>query len=365
MAMTASVQLLLRERLKLYLNFFRLQLNLSLYTLNLEVLSRLVDEAHHRYLEGRRPHVIVHLNDTNVGALWNNVKRKNRRPLDSIILPEGVLDSLVEDVQDFMRTEDWYIQAGIPYRRGYLLYGPPGTGKTSTIYALAGELGLEIYALSLSSGCVDDVMLEKSLSSLPKNSIFLLEDIDCAFLSREEDEEDIKTTSWPSRNSRGLQVTMSGLLNVLDGVASEDGKIFFATTNYMDRLDPALIRPGRIDKKIEYKLATKSQARALFKRFYPPDQGGEKRIDKLQEYGAAFAAQIPEDEFTTAELQGYLLPHKKNPGDAVQYIPEWIENERAERKRRREVEQRMREKAMQRAQRAATAVVHGTFSKVS
>ena len=79
---------------------------------------------------------------------------------------------------------------------------------------------------------VDDVVLEKSVSSLPQNSIFLLEDIDCAFLSREEDEEEGTRTSPPFyHKNRGLRVTMSGLLNVLDGVASEDGKIFFATVN--------------------------------------------------------------------------------------------------------------------------------------
>jgi chaperone BCS1 len=48
----------------------------------------------------------------------------------SIILPEGVVDSLVEDAQEFLGTENWYNEAGIPHRRGYLLYGPPGTGKS-------------------------------------------------------------------------------------------------------------------------------------------------------------------------------------------------------------------------------------------
>lgn len=67
------------------------------------------------------------------GSLWSNVKQKRRRPLSSIVLPVGILESLFEDVKDFMCTEDWYTQAGIPYRRGYLLYGPPGTGKSAVI----------------------------------------------------------------------------------------------------------------------------------------------------------------------------------------------------------------------------------------
>ncbi|KIL64338.1 hypothetical protein M378DRAFT_78421 [Amanita muscaria Koide BX008] len=359
---------------------------LTIYTLDIEALSDLVEEARLKYIEGRRPHVIVHSIDLTLGNTWNVVKRKNRRPLESIILPEGFLNTLVQDVKDFLQTEKWYMRAGIPYRRGYLLFGPPGTGKTSTIYALAGELGLEIYTISLSSGFVDDNMLQRAISSLPKHSIFLLEDIDCAFPSREEEEEEERmmkrgvgshAPSWgyprPFRMAQKpvINVTMSGLLNVLDGVGSEDGKLFFATTNYVDRLDPALLRPGRIDCRVEYKLATRLQAVALFNRFYPrrdsittngsaltlsaslpadteKDWDGtllystsNEEIDRL---GVEFASHIPDDEFTTAELQGYLLLHRKDPEDAVKNVEKWMESERAEKERRKEAEAARRAK---------------------
>ena len=65
-------------------------------------------------------------------SVWSNVKNKARRPLSSIILLEGVIKSLVQDVEEFMASEEWYLDAGIPYRRGYLLYGPPGTGKSES-----------------------------------------------------------------------------------------------------------------------------------------------------------------------------------------------------------------------------------------
>ena len=71
-----------------------------------------------------------------LGTTWTSAKRKQRRPLSSIILQEGVIQSLVADAREFLATEDWYTAAGIPHRRGYLLYGPPGTGKSSTIYAV-------------------------------------------------------------------------------------------------------------------------------------------------------------------------------------------------------------------------------------
>ncbi|KAG6852907.1 hypothetical protein C0991_008250 [Blastosporella zonata] len=214
---------------------------ITIYTLNMNVLYNFVEETRVRYKEVSRPNVTVHMADMPTygpGFVWSNVKHKARRPVSSIILNEGIVESLIKDAQEFIDTEQWYVEAGIPHRRGYLLYGPPGTGKTSTIYALAGELGLEIYALSLSSGFVDDSFLQKAASSIPKNSILLIEDIDCAFPSREDSEDDERrgpaqpyglVSGFNPGLGRKSAVTLSGLLNVIDGVGSEEGKLFFAT----------------------------------------------------------------------------------------------------------------------------------------
>jgi chaperone BCS1 len=134
------------------------------------VLSDFVEDCRLRYLESNRPRVIIHLSDAGMmspAGEWGNVKTKTRRPLSTLALEEGVMDSLIQDVREFMDVEEWYCEAGIPHHRGYLLHGPPGTGKSesnglcrifgtdsstaSTIYALAGELGLEIYSLSLAA----------------------------------------------------------------------------------------------------------------------------------------------------------------------------------------------------------------------
>ena len=154
---------------------------------------------------------------------------------------------------------------GIPYRRGYLLHGPPGSGKSSYIQALAGALNYDICVLNLSERGLADDKLIHLLSNTPERSFVLIEDIDAAFNKRVQTSEDGYQSS----------VTFSGFLNALDGVASGEERIIFMTTNHSERLDPALIRPGRVDLAVLIDDASPKQARRLFERFYGRDDGAE------------------------------------------------------------------------------------------
>lgn len=158
--------------------------------------------------------------------------------MDSVVLDQDLAQELVEDIQRFQQSAEWYRDKGVPYRRGYLLHGPPGTGKTSFTQAVAGQLNLNICYLNLSGGTLDDDSVNSLLNEAPPSSIILLEDIDGIFVER----------SSVQKKSRGRQVSFSGLLNALDGVRSQEGRILFMTTNHRERLDPALLRPGRADK---------------------------------------------------------------------------------------------------------------------
>ncbi|KAG9225062.1 hypothetical protein CCMSSC00406_0008774 [Pleurotus cornucopiae] len=357
---------------------------LNMYTLKQSALRQLIREAKQYYVAKSKQRVIVRtLGNSSVGygppapgtQAWTGIKIKPYRPLDSIVLPKGVLDSIITDARDFISSEDWYTQAGIPYRRGYLFYGPPGTGKTSTVYALAGVLGLELYTLSLSSNGLNDASLQSAADRIPKRGILLIEDIDCAFPSREDEDELLANPTAVTLPPRPgvppprTSVTMSGLLNVLDGVNSDSGKIFMATTNYVDRLDSALIRPGRIDMKIEYKLANKEQAVALFNRFFVTPDAIRGSHDKNlheppphHELADEFASHIPEDELTVAELQGYLLACKRRPQVALDGISQWIVKEREERIAREERERKRKALLAEARQKAQEAMAQRTLA---
>ncbi|KAJ2667963.1 Complex III assembly protein translocase and chaperone, partial [Coemansia sp. RSA 1285] len=215
------------------------------------VFPQILAEAREHALSQNEGRTVLY---TSFGPEWRpfGLPRK-KRLLDSVILDSGVSEGIVADVKDFTSNGKWYDDRGIPYRRGYLLYGPPGSGKTSFIQALAGELGYNICILNLSERGLTDDRLNHLLTVAPERSLVLLEDIDAAFSrTRQHSEHAAYQQSM---------VTFSGLLNALDGVASSDERIIFMTTNHIERLDPALIRPGRVDVKVFLGNATAYQTR--------------------------------------------------------------------------------------------------------
>jgi chaperone BCS1 len=230
-----------------------------------------------------------------------------------VVLPGTMREDLITDVRQFLGSKDYYMRLGVPYRRGYLLHGPPGCGKSSLVTALAGELRLAICVLSLSHRGLDDESLNSLLNTSPLRSIILLEDIDRAFTA----------------DSR---VTMSGLLNALDGVAAQEGRIVFMTTNHIDRLDAALIRAGRADVKMEVPLLTRTQVAALFLKFFPDATSG--LLDGI-------VGIMGDRAVSAAQLQALLFKHRGSAEEAVAAAGPFIEELRqfeahvdAERRRR-------------------------------
>lgn len=241
---------------------------------------------------------------TSWGPEWRPFGQpRKKRMLGSVILDEGIGESILNDVKDFLTSGDWYHKRGIPYRRGYLLYGPPGSGKTSFIQAIAGELDYNICILNLSENNLTDDRLNHLMNHIPERSILLLEDVDAAFNKREQSDDGGYTSG----------VTFSGLLNALDGVASAEECITFMTTNHPERLDPALLRPGRIDFKVMIDNATEHQVKKMFLRFY------EDEFELCDQFLEKYR-QLNMKNISTAQLQGLFVYNKRNPHNAIKMV---------------------------------------------
>jgi mitochondrial chaperone BCS1 len=248
---------------------------------------------------------------------WRYVQAYTPRVLDSVILKPGEKEQLVEDIRTFRASYERYSKLGVPYHRGYLLYGPPGTGKTSLVSALGAKFGMSIYAMNLTE--VNDRTLKIAIGSVPANSIILFEDIDCMKAGNrrpETGEWAVKGVQIPGSEKADpadrLGVTLSGLLNVVDGFHAPENVLFVMTTNKIEALDPALLRPGRIDYKLFLGNAAHAQKVELYRRFFP--QASE--YEAVEFVKAHFAE-------TMAEFQGLLLgleheqPNKKEDGVEV------------------------------------------------
>lgn len=358
---------------------------------------------------------------------WQVVANRPVRDMRTVVLDQQQKLDLLADINEYLHpsTPRWYANRGIPLRRGYLFHGPPGTGKTSLSFALAGVFGLDIHVISLQEPTLTEEDLGSLFGALPRRCVVLLEDIDSAGLRRPADqieqevEEDKKAQESSSsggggdgkndgsnkddggskdgreRGGRGQGrpsdwkvsdlakalkkegsgddkkgISLSGLLNAIDGVASHEGRVLIMTTNAPESLDEALIRPGRVDLQVEFAHATRQQAEELFVRMYEADRGsrgvpmiaaadddrfsssssasgkpaeknGDAVVpetlrtgggefldvaeDELPSVARRFAQKIPDGQFSPAEIQGYLLKRKKHPLKALREADEWVE----------------------------------------
>ena len=334
-------------------------------------------------------------------TVWMKVATRPSRPMETVVLDREQKNRVLVDINEYLHpsTPRWYANRGIPYRRGYLFHGPPGTGKSSLAWAIAGIFGLEIYCISLVDPTLTEEDLGMMFTSLPRRCVVLLEDIDSAGLSKRQAEETVEkpkpedeaATKIGAEVTRAIKcvrergqadkenqgISLSGLLNAIDGVASHEGRVLLMTTNFPAKLDEALIRPGRVDMKIEFTNATRSQICELFTCMYSADtpaslppgrmklgpipkangtphqtnlkgnllQPKSTKIEdvmtppespkqantptmpfsssSIEGIAVQFADRLPEGKFTPAEVQGFLLTRKKEPMKALEEVEAW------------------------------------------
>lgn len=218
------------------------------------------------------------------GGKWNHINFEHPATFDSLAMDPKKKQEIIDDLVSFKKGKDYYKNIGKAWKRGYLLYGPPGTGKSTMIAAIANFLEYDIYDLELTT-VRDNAELKQLLIDTRSKSIIVIEDIDCSLdvtgkrdkkkeNSSGEDEKKEKNSgneenNNDNNNNNKSKVTLSGLLNFIDGIWSACGqeRIIIFTTNHIEKLDPALIRRGRMDLHIEMSYCNYESFKILAKNY--------------------------------------------------------------------------------------------------
>ncbi|KAG5382477.1 hypothetical protein IGI04_033947 [Brassica rapa subsp. trilocularis] len=256
---------------------------------------------------------------------WGCISLEHPSTFDTLAMDPSAKKKIIDDLERFLKRKEFYKRVGKAWKRGYLLYGPPGTGKSSLIAAMANYLKFDVFDLDLSN-IYDNGELKRILLSTTNRSILVIEDIDCnaEVRDREDENQEIgkargkrkrRDDEYDDSEDQDTQLTLSGILNFIDGLWSSfgDERIIVFTTNHKDRLDPALLRPGRMDMHINMSYCTGLAFRTLVSNYlgldglnHPLCEEIEKLIDSTEVTPAELAEELMQDDDTDVVLRGVI-----------------------------------------------------------
>jgi chaperone BCS1 len=289
----------------------------------------------------------------NEGRSWHGINHHHPATFDTLAMDPALKSAVVDDLDRFLKRKDYYRRIGKAWKRGYLLHGPPGTGKSSLVAAMANYLRFNLYDLDLSEVSLNSA-LQRLLIAMPNKSILVIEDIDCCFDAKSREDSKMQASADAGNSSdddgppgkadytgahKQQSLTLSGLLNFIDGLWSTSGeeRIIVFTTNYKDRLDPALLRPGRMDMHIYMGFCCWEAFKTLARNYHLVDD--HVLFPEIQELLAAV-------EVTPAEVSEMLL-RSEDADVALRVLTDFLqEKRRIAKKEETEIKNDEVEKAM-------------------
>lgn len=236
-------------------------------------LGHILDQGKEIAIRKRQRKLFTNINESGSygkSNLWSHIEFNHPATFDTLAMEKSKKEAIINDLHRFRQAKDYYNKIGKPWKRGYLLYGPPGTGKSTMVVAMANLLEYDIYDLELTA-VKDNTQLRRLLIETSSRSIIVIEDIDCSLeltgqrssqkkqdkddevKEGEEEKDAVKKKMKEQGETKKSEVTLSGLLNFIDGIWSACGeeRVIIFTTNHIEKLDPALIRRGRMDMHIQ------------------------------------------------------------------------------------------------------------------
>ncbi|KAF2570640.1 hypothetical protein F2Q70_00005351 [Brassica cretica] len=230
------------------------------------------------------------------GHPWESVPFKHPSTFETLAMDPVKKQQIMDDLKDFAEGQMFYQKTGRAWKRGYLLYGPPGTGKSSMIAAMANHLGYDIY----------DLELTENSNATTQRSYYDME-------TRPG------TGSGEESGNGGNTITLSGLLNFTDGLWSCCGseRIFVFTTNHIDKLDPALLRSGRMDMHIHMSYCDFPSLMILLKNYW-----GYEEEDVDDDVLKEMERVVEKAEMTPADVSEALIKNRRDKDRAVRELLE-------------------------------------------
>jgi len=340
------------------------QVTLGSETMTAEELRQLLNEwvkEYHKYLnQDKHLRYFVYTPPTDSSqdyydatSNYSEFRFESGKSFENIFFPEK--KDILRRIDFFNQNKKWYKERGIPYTMGFLFYGEPGCGKTSTIKAIANHTGRHIVAIPLNKIKTGKELLnvfyntKMNHKDIPLHKrLYVLEDIDCADLKNivgdrdkaeeeknnsessnnnnnnngqnnnsEDDSFDILSllkvsSASPAWDKKANKLTLATLLEVLDGVMEMEGRMLVITTNYPEKLDKALIRPGRIDLKVKFNKCTKQSLIEMYQHYF-----NKELPDNFDS-----SSKLTDLEWTPAEATQVFLNNMFTPEQSLEALAE-------------------------------------------